>query len=110
LVLTAPVFLFIVSDYSKLTGLSTDEAKKWSTFAVQTVILWVSANVFVTCPRAIMDNDKVHKSLNLKTIQFVHLNVPRPPAGLNTSRWSLFVECEMSLEGWLAFCQKINPW
>jgi nitroreductase len=77
---TAPVFLLIVSDYSKFTGLSTDEAKKWSAFdagvAVQTAVLWASANGYVACPRALMDNDKVHKSLNLKTTQLVHLNVP----------------------------------
>jgi nitroreductase len=79
-VLTAPVFLLIVSDYTKFAGLGTDEAKKWSAYdagvAAQTAVLWAAANGFVACPRAIVDADKVSKSLNLKTTQLVHLNVP----------------------------------
>jgi nitroreductase len=79
-VASAPVILLIVSDYSKFSGLGTDEAKKWSAYdagvAAQTAVLWAAANGYVSCPRAMMDVDKVRKSLNLKTTQLAHLNVP----------------------------------
>jgi nitroreductase len=79
-VASAPVILLIVSDYSKFVGQATDEAKKWSAFdsgvAAQTAVLWAAANGYVACPRAMMDGDKVRKSLGLKTTQLVQLNIP----------------------------------
>jgi nitroreductase len=69
-----------VSDYSKFTGLTVEEAKRWSAIdagiALQTALLWAVGNGYVTVPRAYMDVQKLSKALTLKDTQILHLNLP----------------------------------
>jgi nitroreductase len=79
-VTTAPVVLLFVSDYSKFTGLTVDEAKRWSALdagiAIQTALLWAVGNGYITVPRAYMDTTKLSKAIGLKDTQILHLNLP----------------------------------
>jgi Nitroreductase len=76
----APVYVLIVSDYARFTGLPEATQKQFGALDAgmvsQNISLFASSCGFVTVPRAFMQRDKLKEALKLKDSQEVLLNHP----------------------------------
>ena len=76
----APVFLLIVSDISRFTGLDVEVQKQFGALDAgivsQNIMLFASGCGFVTVPRAYMNKEELKKALKLSETQIPMLNNP----------------------------------